>query len=595
MTLTDTTRTAVLAAARAAGEEAGRAYRDHGTTPRPPGGHLAGRGLIVRQYAVEWHHGFTDVAGAIAKGLLVLLTKADLAAKVHAALAEVYPADTLDWVTQAQWRYDEAVPLADIDMDRRPGGRDRKKVEGIAHAIADGMRMDPVVLVDTGDPHSLQIADGYHRTLAYRHAHETACAAYVASGVGEHGPWDREMHDRKLNKVGPKGYIHGWIFVGVPGVGDIVNHPQHGRGTVTSTSGGHVSVAFDSGAHHSFEAHTSEEHPATGHFQPRGHPADTVIMHRDHIPDMSTADLKAADEELGHRAEMLGKPGQVSKPHQAVKDELKRRDAQAHPRPSQPKPSPSTGELSQKDVEGLYRDYAQAQAAIDVTLDFRQAKPLWDRAEQAGEAIKAHGLPLFANSDDTPQGRDPALRAKAGQLMAEVRKGTEDRLPQMSTQLRTRAQIKASEGEDTILGYYEANGNQMTIGTHAMDGSHDHLIKKLGDTGFYTNGAGHNPAAYVIHHEYGHALDHQLSPATRDRMFTELATVMPQVSAYNPANDLESDWLAHNKAQVINGVSTYGASNDRELVAELWAESRTSPNPSAAAMIVNKFLSGKAT
>lgn len=117
---------------------------------------------------------------------------------VYDMLAKVYPEDTLGWVKKAQWRKTRA-HLADIDMDRRPGGRDPKKVRGIAAALENGKRMDPVVLVETSDE-KWQIADGYHRTLAYRHAGRTSIPAYVARGAGEHGPWEREMHDRKLNK-----------------------------------------------------------------------------------------------------------------------------------------------------------------------------------------------------------------------------------------------------------------------------------------------------------------------------------------------------------------------------------------------------------
>lgn len=51
----------------------------------------------------------------------------------------------------------------------------------------------------------------------------------------------------KLNKVGPKGYEHNWVFVGVPGVGGRVFHPQHGHGSVASHDGKSVAVHFDSG------------------------------------------------------------------------------------------------------------------------------------------------------------------------------------------------------------------------------------------------------------------------------------------------------------------------------------------------------------
>lgn len=74
-----------------------------------------------------------------------------------------------------------------------------------------------------------------------------------------------------LSKVGPHGYIHGWIFVGIPGVGADVFHPHHGHGTVVHAEGGVVSVRFDSGHQHHFEVrpHPSGDRHSAGHFEPR--------------------------------------------------------------------------------------------------------------------------------------------------------------------------------------------------------------------------------------------------------------------------------------------------------------------------------------
>lgn len=55
------------------------------------------------------------------------------------------------------------------------------------------------------------------------------------------------------------------------------------------------------------------------------HPADQIIRNRAAIKTMSTDDLCAADVELANRAAMLGRRGVVSKPHQAVRNELARR------------------------------------------------------------------------------------------------------------------------------------------------------------------------------------------------------------------------------------------------------------------------------
>lgn len=71
-----------------------------------------------------------------------------------------------------------------------------------------------------------------------------------------------------LAKVGPKGHVHGWIFVGAQDTGARVFHPQHGMGTVTAHHGTHVDVAFEkSGTRHTFEA---REHTAKGRLVQRG-------------------------------------------------------------------------------------------------------------------------------------------------------------------------------------------------------------------------------------------------------------------------------------------------------------------------------------
>jgi hypothetical protein len=72
----------------------------------------------------------------------------------------------------------------------------------------------------------------------------------------------------EISRVGPHGYIHGWIFVGAPGAGDRVFHPHHGHGTVTGREGKHATVKFGAtGTEHSFEVRPGAK-PAT--LQPRG-------------------------------------------------------------------------------------------------------------------------------------------------------------------------------------------------------------------------------------------------------------------------------------------------------------------------------------
>lgn len=117
---------------------------------------------------------------------------------VLAYLADNYPQKVLGWVKDAEWTLNTAVPLSKIKMARRPGARDPEKVAGITQAIKDGKTMDPVVLVDTGEG-QYEVADGYHRTMAFEKAGRPTIPALIGTGVGKHGPWETEMHAAKLN------------------------------------------------------------------------------------------------------------------------------------------------------------------------------------------------------------------------------------------------------------------------------------------------------------------------------------------------------------------------------------------------------------
>jgi hypothetical protein len=116
---------------------------------------------------------------------------------IYDLLKEHYPEKVLGWVKKATWSLKD-VDLSEINMSRRPGGRNMGKVNNIAKAILDGKKMGPVVLV-TQSTGRHQIADGYHRTLGFQKAEKTKIKAYVATGLEDDGPWDEEMHANKLN------------------------------------------------------------------------------------------------------------------------------------------------------------------------------------------------------------------------------------------------------------------------------------------------------------------------------------------------------------------------------------------------------------
>lgn len=129
--------------------------------------------------------------------IAALLEDKKLNNEVYDKLKEHYPEDVLQWVKDADWTL-KSIPLSEINMSRRPGGRNMDKVKGIAKAVEAGEKMDPVVLVKQSDG-KYQVADGYHRTLGFQHAGKDKIKAYVADCGCDDGPWDKEMHEKKLN------------------------------------------------------------------------------------------------------------------------------------------------------------------------------------------------------------------------------------------------------------------------------------------------------------------------------------------------------------------------------------------------------------
>ncbi|MGW7001421.1 phage portal protein [Streptomyces sp. NPDC054933] len=126
---------------------------------------------------------------------------ADATHEVYAYLARHYPASVLEWVKDAHWHGPTTIGLADIDMARRPGGaRDEHKVDQLVHAIEDGTPPPhPIVLVDTPSNGKLEIADGWHRTLAFKKAGLTSIRAWIGTVDTDTGPWGKEMNEHKLN------------------------------------------------------------------------------------------------------------------------------------------------------------------------------------------------------------------------------------------------------------------------------------------------------------------------------------------------------------------------------------------------------------
>ncbi|MFF4403595.1 phage portal protein [Streptomyces sp. NPDC001404] len=125
---------------------------------------------------------------------------ADATHEVYAYLARQYPASVLEWVKDAHWHGPATVPLADIAAGRRPGGaRDETKVDAMVRAIEDGTPPPhPIVLVDPPGEGPYEVADGWHRTLAFKKAGRATIRAWIGIVDTDDGPWGREMNEHRI-------------------------------------------------------------------------------------------------------------------------------------------------------------------------------------------------------------------------------------------------------------------------------------------------------------------------------------------------------------------------------------------------------------
>jgi hypothetical protein len=182
---------------------------------------------------------------------------ASIADRVKAQLQRDYPPGALDWVDDmASWTGPVRVPVMQIDKtsgdtEWSAAAADKLKLQRFQKRVAAGWRK-PVVLIRAPGSSRLFAVDGHTRILSCE-ALGQPVTAWVGTAKTATGPW-RKVHSRQLANddgaielVGPKGFIHGWIFVGAPGVGGRVFHPGTGNGTVTGHDGGSVHVKFDYG------------------------------------------------------------------------------------------------------------------------------------------------------------------------------------------------------------------------------------------------------------------------------------------------------------------------------------------------------------
>ena len=109
-----------------------------------------------------------------------------------------YKKRAIQWVKEATWTFNNKLNIDDLILMRKPDNIDKDKVAEIKEEFANGRTVHPIVVVKTSEGY--EVADGNHRITALKELGIKTVAAYVASGVGDFGPWVTMMQDNSLKK-----------------------------------------------------------------------------------------------------------------------------------------------------------------------------------------------------------------------------------------------------------------------------------------------------------------------------------------------------------------------------------------------------------
>jgi len=104
-------------------------------------------------------------------------------------------------VNDADWSGPKSIPLSQINLARRPGGRDRDKVKGIAKAIATipTVRSSAHRAREDAGQRPLHDCRWLAPDFGLQGAGKASIQAFVGVMDTDEGDWDVAMHNAKLN------------------------------------------------------------------------------------------------------------------------------------------------------------------------------------------------------------------------------------------------------------------------------------------------------------------------------------------------------------------------------------------------------------
>lgn len=486
--------------------------------------------------------------------------------------------------------------------------QDRLEVLADAIALADGFRDDTGTVTEQSSAGLLlpkgPIPKGPKTSHAFRGTDTLSCSL---CGEGATAAIHRTRSGKRSVKssgfrVGPKGYIHGWIFVGIPTEGAKVFHPHVGHGTVSRVrdmGNGRkaVSVKWHSGhfsSHDAVEGRTGEAPrlvpPGEAHAAPRVPQAPAPEIPKVEPPAIDTEAALRQLEEDTHREAMSST--KTAAEHFTAADAARTRSSLVRRAqgstyshsgvthvPEAEKAKLKAEENRQNAIErGLRRaanDKAKAEAASHDSLvpakGWRKLSDAEAHQHISGSLIKSGVNPQIAHVEAHRLSSTHETHVLADASLVHFNNSTKVTPAKKKVVLETVESLRSKYADKPPLTVYVGSGRAgydgkpkrfgARVGGYAILGqpniwvaprslqtSHQVNQEKSIAAGWHMPaGAGVDSVAYVLAHEYGHTID-------------------------RPGHHSPEAMAAISGPEARSHLSTYGKSNTAEAYAESHAE-----------------------
>jgi hypothetical protein len=405
-----------------------------------------------------------------------------------------------------------------------------------------------------------------------------------------------------IELVGPHGYIHGWIKVGMD-----VEHKDGSKGKVTKYDPNTqtATIDFKSGprAGNPKKTTTKAYHlkqgadPGPGHVEKPASKPDLKKQQDERIRS-ATKDRVAADKaETLRRFTAYGGKVSGSKDEGLVTKHVADTGTSKTPTLAPTKtssfdPATAADHITQSpDTAPAYYNDEQLQKVARELLRRAETGHVSDEHTRAmGAVVAERQRRMGLTGVNKPATLTPVNRAAPGSISGGTREQQAKFKGMMATLFKGDANppsLRIGELRNArAYAEYDPRKHEIAIRPDVIDETDRTMHQNQGN-----HFADHGQASILKHtltHEYGHSLEHRLNTDEQNRLLGSVLKSMgvPSIDSGVTSVGGRMELGGKAKAAVTNHVGVYATTNPRELAAELYSSALNSTTPSPAAKIV---------